>query len=303
MAPAEPDPRELRCLDQGGNAMRRTRHPIAPVVFLGLLVLSFACGVDDGTAPPPPPPPDLPDLTVQGLTFDPESPQANQEVTATVTVQNVGPAPADSSAIRVEVDGIVSLTRGTRPLPSGNAVTVGCGLGFLAEGLHQVRVCADFAEVIREGSEADNCRSATLTVLPAAPLAPDLLIETIDFEPPSPSPSDAVTARVTVRNVGNQAAAGSSLRVEIGGEIACESVDTPAVPAGQAVLMSCLLAPRAAGAYLVRACADAAGDVSEEHENNNCGIDTLRVVAAAAAPATAQAIPCSRLYSAHVSLR
>ena len=255
------------------------RHRTVLAVALTLFVTLLACGSDDnGPTPPPPPPPDRPDLVVASIVFSPETPGPLEEVTATVTVQNLGTAPAGTSTVRVEVDGSVTCgAAAVGVLDAGQVQEIACTLGFQPTGPHQVRACADAGSAVDEGGEQNNCAADTLTVGAPPPPGPDLFVEAVEFTPLHPAPNEPAQVRITVRNLGNQASAASSVRVELDGVVRCAAVATPSIQAGETAAVSCDLLGNPCGKWPVRACADAAGVITELNEQNNCIVDTLRV--------------------------
>ncbi len=223
-------------------------------------------------------PPDMPDLTIESVTFTPAQPATGEAVTAHVVVRNLGAAAAEATITSTEVDGTPECSSiATVSVPAGGTVTVDCELGIFETGAHTAEACADAGSAVTELNETNNCLTANFTVSP--PDTPDLTISSITFTPAQPTSGEAVTAHIVVQNQGTGAAAASVSSTSIDGTPQCASIATAAIPVGQSVSVDCDLGTLSAGTHAINACADAGSAITESVENNNCLSVDLTVVA------------------------
>ncbi|SDK28325.1 CARDB domain-containing protein [Streptomyces indicus] len=97
---------------------------------------------------------------------------------------------------------------------------------------------------------------------------PDLTVSGLTWTPSSPSESDTITAKATVRNAGNAASAATAAEVSLGGTVA-GSAQVPALGAGESATVDVALGKRAQGSYTVSAVVDPKDTVTEQDEENN----------------------------------
>ncbi|MBC9713085.1 right-handed parallel beta-helix repeat-containing protein [Streptomyces sp. TRM66268-LWL] len=98
--------------------------------------------------------------------------------------------------------------------------------------------------------------------------SPDLSVSGLTWTPSSPSESDAITAKATVRNTGNAAAAATTVDVSLGGTVA-GTAQVPALGAGESAAVDVALGKRAQGSYTVSAVVDPLDTVAEQDNENN----------------------------------
>lgn len=138
-----------------------------------------------------------PDLIVEEISIFPVEPAAGDIVSITVRVKNQGTQTALSNYVVCYVDTTIINTQPVSQLEPGMMMTAAF-MWTAQTGTHVIRATADSSETINETDETNNTTTFTLT-----PLAPDLVIESINWSPPSPSEGDAVVFTVTVGNRGN----------------------------------------------------------------------------------------------------
>ena len=119
-----------------------------------------------------------PDLTISKLAVT-GSPSAGQSLTVALTVSNAGRRRAQASAATVVLSRDARSSHDDRrlggrkvkalaPRKAGKAtlrLTVPAGTDA---GAYRVIACADAAKRVKESNERNNCRAATVTVVPAA---------------------------------------------------------------------------------------------------------------------------------------
>ncbi|WP_199547678.1 CARDB domain-containing protein [Streptomyces sp. N35] len=97
---------------------------------------------------------------------------------------------------------------------------------------------------------------------------PDLSVSGLTWSPDTPSESDAITAKATVRNTGSAAAAATTVDVSLGGTVA-GTAQVPALGAGESAPVDVALGKRAQGSYTVSAVVDPLDTVAEQDNDNN----------------------------------
>lgn len=221
--------------------------------------------------------PESPQLIVTDISWTPANPSPEQSITVSVTIKNDGSANAAASNAYVKVAGtLVCAQIPTPAINAGQSTIVTCAIGTRPAGNHSVESCADITNLVAESNENDNCRTETLTVTnPAEP--PNLIVQSITFNPSSPGDDEAVTALVQIRNSGSGAAAASKTEVRVDGAVVCAQIDTPAIPAGQSTTVNCNLGVLDSGTYEVQACSDISTLVAESNEGDNCSSSDLVV--------------------------
>jgi len=115
------------------------------------------------------------DLAVDaaGLSFDPQTPSAGEEVTARVVVRSDGASSAPATTVRVSVNGSQRGEVAVRALSPGESQEVEVALGALAQGSYVVTAQVDPADGVNETDETNNVASRTLVVHQAGLLVAD----------------------------------------------------------------------------------------------------------------------------------
>ncbi len=145
------------------------------------------------------------DLTVQAITWTPESPSKGDSVVLNVIVKNQGSLRSSVTRINLYIDGS---PRGTQNLygidPDGTSTIT---YNWIAQtGQHTLVAAVDEDDHIVEGDETNNEKTVTFTTL-----APDLIVSDITWSPQNPSKNDTVTFDITVENIGSGRADSSLL--------------------------------------------------------------------------------------------
>lgn len=152
------------------------------------------------------------DLIVQDIALSPSNPAIDDNVTITVTLKNQGVSAAGPSYVVCYTDAVILETQSVEALNPGMMVTRTFTWQAQA-GSHTIRAVADSTEAIAESDETNNTKTFTLSTL-----APDLVIESITWEPQNPSRFDEVTFSVNVKNRGNYESGPSGVHLSIDGE-------------------------------------------------------------------------------------
>lgn len=214
-----------------------------------------------------------PDLIVNSVSAEPDSPAEGDEVTLEAEVENDGPHDASSFDVSFVVNGTTVGTPTVQPLGSGSKVTVEA-TWTAKPGQHPVTVTADAAGTVDEVHE-DNNANDDLT-LDVAPTDPDLIVANIITQPIAPEPGDEVNIQATIENAGDEAADASSAKLTIDGSVITPDATVETLdPGEQAAALWTWNA--SAGVHELEAEADVADDVAESDEDNNVRNRTLTV--------------------------
>lgn len=109
---------------------------------------------------------------------------------------------------------------------------------------------------------------AEMRVTGTAAPHPDLIVSDLTWTPASPTESDAVTVRATVRNAGTAASAAATVDVSLEGTVA-GSAPVGALAAGASQTVAVEAGRRAEGSYTVSAVVDPTDTVPEQDDTNN----------------------------------
>ena len=202
-----------------------------------------------------------PDLIIEKITWSPENPSVGDTVTFTVDIKNQGGGQAGSSSVAYYIDDAFLGDDPVSPIDTGATATVAFTWEAQA-GSHTIKAVADSNQTITESDEINNAKTFAFSIL-----APDLIIETINWSPESPSVKDEVTFTVTVKNEGNIRARYSRVYFYIDGSSrGYQGVE--ALDAGAAVSKTFTWVTQA-GSHTIKAVADGLGHVAESDESNN----------------------------------
>lgn len=216
-----------------------------------------------------------PDLIVDSLTHTPADPTLLDPVTVIAVVKNVGDASATTTTLEINVES--DITTYTIPiLASMESFEVQRPLGLLALGTYNVEATADLDDDAAESIENNNTAVDSFTVV--EPPKPDLVINTLSFNPANPNTDDLVTITVIVENIGTAGAITSTLELDIDGTPVTYPV--PALDIGNTHQVLHQQNFPTTGTYNITATADINNDVEESNEGNNSASDSLIVVKA-----------------------
>lgn len=119
-----------------------------------------------------------------------------------------------------------------------------------------------------------NIKTATGVVKSAHP---DLVVSKINYSPGQPSTGSEITLWVFIKNNGRGQAQASAATVRVGGETNPPLAPVPALNPGQEWRYTRKLTLTKASNYIVKATADAQGQVAESREGNNTRTTTIAV--------------------------
>jgi subtilase family serine protease len=137
-----------------------------------------------------------PDLTIQSISWSPESPSKGDSITFSVNIRNQGNSKAYTNRLILYVDGTSRGYQDVYPIDPGSAVTK--TYSWIAQsGQHNIKAIIDAKQTIKESNETNNEYTCTFTTLP-----PDLIVESIIWSPEDPSINDVVSFNTTIKNQG-----------------------------------------------------------------------------------------------------
>lgn len=154
-----------------------------------------------------------PDLIITDLTTSVATPIVNQPFDVTVTVMNVGSAPAGGYRVSIAPDSdtlpedgcaLADFVYDTDGLGVEESFTTTFSVTYTEARQHRLWVLADSCgDAVSEAREDNNAQSVDLTVADPSPGLPDLVVENIAVtEIPTPEFGAVTVFDVTVRNVG-----------------------------------------------------------------------------------------------------
>ena len=212
------------------------------------------------------------DLTVT-LTCDKASPNVMDKITITATIANGGTTDAGSFLVRILVNGTaLGEDYAISGLSGGGMFNLQIPYTVLQEGENTIQVIADVQNSVAESNENNN--SGNLTFTSATVPRADLTIPNggLQLSPTTPQPNVPFTLNITIRNIGNAAAAASELRISEGnpqsaGTISLLETVIPAIDAGQQTVVSVNLKMDAAKEIFIFV--DSNDKIIESREDNN----------------------------------
>jgi subtilase family serine protease len=147
-------------------------------------------------------------------------------------------------------------------------------VGLLLGGLVSPAMAAD-----RQTENIKRPRSVVRQAGTTKSAKPDLIVSRINHSPGSPLENQEITVWIFVKNDGSGPAEASGLKVAVGGEslTTVPVIPVPALPPGREWRYEKKVTFSRASKYVVKALADAGGELVESDENNNQGEKVITV--------------------------
>jgi len=249
----------------GNSAMKRV-FSICISIFCAIILGASAAGWNHAEAIAD----SQPDLIVQNINISPPEPALDDTVTITVTVKNQGTAEAGISKVVCYIDTTILATKSINSLSPGSMATATFTWQAQA-GSHVIKAIADSNNTIIESDETNNTKTYSLTTL-----VPDLIVQSISWEPASPSKGDSITFSIVVRNQGNSRSRTTRVNLYIDGASKGYEDVFPIDPGSTTTRTFTWIAQT--GQHDLRAVVDETQQVEESNENNNeytCTFSTL----------------------------
>lgn len=141
------------------------------------------------------------DLSVTSVTLSPVHPVRGRTSTATVVVTNSGNSAAKAFTVSWQPAWFTSpIVRQANSLAAGASTTLTFTYTYPVDGTFDSSVTVDSGNTVAETNEFNNTKNFTVVVDP--PLA-DLTVLNVDITPNNPVPGQVVTAKLTIKNIGN----------------------------------------------------------------------------------------------------
>lgn len=202
-----------------------------------------------------------PDLTITGITWNPEQPKTGETLVLSVSIKNLGASATGECILVYTLDGNVLTSATIAPLNAGASVTH--SYNWKSEpGKHTLAAAIDANGAVTESDESNNSAVVSFPVLAA-----DLIVKAIEWSPQSPSIGDKVTFTVTIENIGDDASAWSWAEFLIDGSPRGQ-VEIGRVSPGAAVTANFYWIARE-GEFTITAVADPSAKTFESNETNN----------------------------------
>lgn len=204
----------------------------------------------------------LPDLIVTNIELTPELPSLGTQIQVAVTVENIGPVTAPPSRLVLRIDRLPKDQKLPEIEAGGSFVATYDTI--LTRNKSEFNAEINWALPFIDESNRDNN-----TFTRVFEFTPDLIIESIQFDPPNPQPNTSTQISITVRNVGGQALADSTaIAVKDGrNQLVTLTINPPLEP-GQSKQVVTRWQPQR-GEHVLRFDVDAFGRVMESDEKNN----------------------------------
>jgi subtilase family serine protease len=202
-----------------------------------------------------------PDLIIETITWSPENPAIGNTVTFTVTIKNQGSGPSGSCYVAYYIDDTYLTSDHVNPIDAGASADESFTWTAQA-GSHVIKAVADSNNEVTESDEANNIKIYSLSTL-----APDLIIETITWEPENPQINDMVTFTVTIKNQGSARARPSRVYFYIDGSSRGYQ-EVQGIDAGATATETFTWFAKA-GSHAIKAVADETNYITENDETNN----------------------------------
>ena len=222
------------------------------------------------------------DLTVTALSVNKAVYNADETVTVTVTVMNQGLRSASGFYVALTSADLTTQTKYVSSLAAGGStnVTFSYTAGrYISDKTISITAAADSTGAIAESNESNNTRAASFKVLAYIPPLPDLTVTALTGNKTLYEASDSMSLTCTVKNIGESAAAATTVRLTASG-IGTFSANLSALSEGasQTVTFTCT-APTSINAQsiTITALVDPNNLVAESNESNNSRTVTISV--------------------------
>ncbi|MEE8413096.1 MAG: CARDB domain-containing protein, partial [Dehalococcoidales bacterium] len=202
-----------------------------------------------------------PDLIIQTITWSPTDPYDGANVTFLATIMNQGEGKAVNPLVAFHMDGTRLDSKSLGTLASGDTGST-TFIWAAQKNPHIVEIIVDPGNSIIESNENNNRKTADLPAI-----SPDLIIESITWEPEESSVGETVTFSVTITNQGRINTSSSTLSYYVGSQDS-GTKRTPLIEADASVVTTFTWTADG-GSKLVRVVLDSTNQIAEGDESNN----------------------------------
>jgi len=211
-----------------------------------------------------------PDLIVQDITWSPENPSENDEITFTASVKNQGSGRADSCYIALYIDDTLESSEQLSTLEAGASINTTFSW-HASSGLHDIKAIIDSYNKVLESDETNNEKTVSLLTL-----APDLIIKDFSWLPADAAVGDTVNFTMTIRNQGIGRAEDSRTVCFIDGHY-IDSLDTEEIGADAEVTKT-FQWTAGAGSHNIKIVADFDNKLIENDKDNNTHKTIIHII-------------------------
>lgn len=222
------------------------------------------------------------DLTVTALSTNKSVYNADETITVTATVLNQGLRSASGFYVALTSADLGTQTKYISSLAAGGStsVTFSYAAGrYTSDKTINITAASDSTGAIPESNEGNNTRAASFKVLAYIPPLPDLTVTTLTGNKTLYEAGDTMTITGTVKNIGESAAAATTVRLTVSGiGIFSGNVSALSAAASQTVTFTCT-APTSLNTQSITmtALVDPNNLVAESNESNNSKTITISV--------------------------
>jgi subtilase family serine protease len=202
-----------------------------------------------------------PDLVIPDITWSPQNPSTDDDVTFDITIKNQGSGRADASLLSYYIDDVYQSLLNVGTLEAGASVNISFTWKALPDE-HSIKAIADFPGNLTEGDETNNEKTITFSTL-----APDLTVKDITWQPQVAAVGDTITFTATIKNQGSGNAIASRAIAYIDGGFA-GYLNYPPINAGKEASMT-LKWQATPGSHVISIVADDDQRLKESNEDNN----------------------------------
>jgi subtilase family serine protease len=162
-------------------------------------------------------PPPLPDLFTETISYLPDEPDTNDEVTFTMRIRNGGADDSKECHLRIKVDDV-----GTRDdvlipgITAGEYYDYDYKRVFPVASQYKLTAIIDAGGMIEESNEGNNETTKDFEIINGTGGEIDYVVENLDISPPSGTPQTEFTLTVDIVNRGDNCSIASKTAVTIG---------------------------------------------------------------------------------------
>jgi subtilase family serine protease len=203
--------------------------------------------------------PDMPDLSIETITWSPADIRAGADITYDITIKNLGTLYAGPSRVAYYVDGAAAGYSDIGQVQAGAAVIVHF-VWSVVSGQHTINIVADSANKVFELDKNNNTK--TVSVPP-----PDLIVQGITWAPDGASVGDRLVFTAIIKNQGGGQSQSALASLNIDGSPVTVK-DLPEIAAAGSAPVT-FDWTTTAGKHKIKVTADTSNRVTESDETNN----------------------------------
>ncbi|MCD6421905.1 hypothetical protein J7L13_00965, partial [bacterium] len=217
-----------------------------------------------------------PDLIVQDISWDKDSPKRGDTITFYVKVKNQGSWSAGSSTVKYYIDGSYVTSDSVPGLSTGSTSTQTFTWTANKCGNVQVKAVADANKNIEESDETNNEMEKSLNI--KCPELPDLIVESITWKIKEGT-ENTVEVTVTIKNQGEADAKGFTVKYYVDDkEVDSDSISSLSKGGTTARTFEWNASGKSPGDHEVKVIADVSNKIKESREDNNVKTTTITCI-------------------------